>query len=284
MTGGFVQNPRKPEDIAAEIASTKAQRVESFGRLRTITPDHKLLLVREGEWIVRGLHYHLEAILGLQGPSIQSIADMAASDTSNLLVAHAPALVDLTYEFGALSALARIAVNQVLRFCQPSLNLAAGSLPNSITKVLGWDTDHPVLRGLQTDLRAVIDYLIDLRDCLTHHRTLAVGDELLAVEEGFPENRIPEMQPFLVLGMVRVYFRRLGGTAVSVNISLPDQIYVSTGTTTKLIRPFTYQTINLVSQARDFVRICSETILVALTLNLDDKKYNLAPKPRAQPP
>jgi hypothetical protein len=275
---GFVRNPRKPDDLVTEIDAARRQREEAFAHLKSVTPRGQLLHVRQAEWHVRGLHYHLDAIAALHQPAIQAVANMAASGTGNLIVTSSPELVDLTYEFGALSGLARIAMNQLLRYCRPSLEIGVGSMPSTIERVFTWETNHPVLAQLQTINRALLRYLIDLRDCLTHDLTLAVGNELLAVEEGFPEQQIPDMQPLLVLGVARVYFRRMGGTSVSVNLSLPDAIYHYDGKSKKLVRPFTYDRVNLVSQSREFVALCGNSVIEALATNLDGKKFGFAPK------
>jgi hypothetical protein len=252
----------------------RARGIEALLRL---APD-RVLLIQQADWHLRGLLYHLRRIRALYEPAIQNVADMAAGDSAgNILVTTAPEMPQLVFELYAFMNLARVTLDQLIRFAGPALTLHSQQRPNSITDVLKWETTFPVFVDLTTKHRPLLQYLVDIRDCIVHDRTFASSEGVTAVEEGFPEDRMPDMPPMWSRGVVRTYFRRLGGKKVSVNILLPDAIYNynESGVRTSMIRNFSYGSVNVLSQCRAFAQLCTATVLATLNDVVGDAKYDL---------
>jgi hypothetical protein len=203
---------------------------------------------------------------------------MAAGDPhANIVVTRAPEMLELIFEFYAFMNLARITLDQLQRYAAPALKIKSSQIPNSISDIVKWDSDFPVYRRLATTDRPLVQYLLDIRDCIVHHRTFAATDGLVAVEEGFPEEKVPDMSPLWIRPVIRTYFRRLGGVKISVNILLPDAIYKygATGEREAMLSPFTYGNVNLLSQCRAFAALCTWAVLMTLADAVVGNQYDL---------
>ena len=107
-------------------------------------------------------------------------------------------------------------------------------------------------------------YLIELRDCLVHYRTLGTDDILLAVREGVDVSVIERHDFIRQRPLARAWFRELPPDGVVVNLYLPDRIFDLSGPTKKLAA-FSYDLrINLLSQALGFVSIPAWCVATAL--------------------
>ncbi len=182
-------------------------------------------------------------------------------------------LQGLYYHLRRIRALYEPAIQNVADMAagDPSANVAITS------DILKWDSNFPVYRRLTTTDRALVQYLLDLRDCIVHHRTFAATDGLVAVEEGFPEEKVPDMSPLWFRPVVRTYFRRLGGVKISVNITLPDAIYKysSSGQREQMLPTFTYGKVNLMSQCKAFAQLCTWSVVMTLTEAVVGNQYDL---------
>lgn len=142
------------------------------------------------------------------------------------------------------------------------------SLPKSINDFLKGQTDCLLNSMLLLGGEQVLPYLVDIRNCIVHYRTFATTDNTIAVSDVIDESQLPNIPYFdAIRSVTRVYFRRLGGTKVSVNVLLPDKIFEESGAGKKMANPFTYSLrINLLSQSREFVRLCTAGVAKALHL------------------
>jgi hypothetical protein len=277
--------PRKLADFDAEIDKMDNACQDAIAAIVRRAPTELALIVQQADWHLQGLYYHLRRIRLLYEPAIKNVADMAAGDPhANILVTRAPEMLELIFEFYAFMSLARITLDQLQRYAAPALNIKKSQIPNSISDVLKWESDFPVYRSLTTTHRPLVRYLLDIRDCIVHHRTFAASDGLLAVEEGFPEEKVPDMAPLWFRPVVRTYFRRLGGIKVSVNISLPDAIYnySPNGERGQMLTTFAYGKVNILSQCRAFAELCTWAVLTTLTHAVVGQQYVLRKPTRAK--
>ena len=269
---------RKLAEFDPEINKMDNFREETIAAIAKRAPGRLALTIQQADWHLQGLYYHLRRIRALYGPAIQNVADMAAGDPSaNVAITRAPEMLELIFEFYAFMNLARITLDELQRYAAPALKIETSQIPNSISDILKWDSNFPVYRRLTTTDRPLVQYLLDLRDCIVHHRTFAATDGLVAVEEGFPEEKVPDMSPLWFRPVVRTYFRRLGGVKISVNITLPDAIYKysSSGQREQMLPTFTYGKVNLMSQCKAFAQLCTWSVVMTLTEAVVGNQYDL---------
>jgi hypothetical protein len=275
--------PRKLGDFDAKIDSLDNARAREIEHIAAAIDSRHALMVFQADWHLRGLVYHLRRMRELYEAATKNVGDMAAGDPAgNIMVSTSPAMQQLMFEFYAFISLARVTLDQLIRFSAPSLKLESGQLPKSITDVLKWKTDFPPFVDLQGRHRPLVQYLIDIRDCIVHHRTFATNEGMVAVEEGFPEEKVPEMPARWARTVVRTSFRRLGGRSVSVNVLLPNAIYSykATGERDLILKEFSYGDVNLLTQCREFAKLCTAAVLQTLALVAEGKSYELRKRGR----
>jgi hypothetical protein len=143
------------------------------------------------------------------------------------------------------------------------------NLPNSVTDIQkGW-TDCPLYASYLADQGQLLRYLLDIRDCLVHHRSFATSDNTVAVVSDACELRHPEWFGPWHEPVTRVTFRKVDSGGMSVKILLPDAIfeYDADASRTRMVGRFTYKEgINLLSQCREFARLTVGAVLTALAL------------------
>jgi hypothetical protein len=262
-----VSEPKRIADFDSELKELDSVRESAIGSIIEAAPGHRLL-INQADWHLRGLNYHLARILKLYQVVAQEVGDRAAGDPSaDVIIMYSPDMQDLMFEFHAFISLARITFDQLQRFVAPSLAAGTDPLPSSVTEIVKGHTDHPVYVRLVGRDNQLLRYLLDIRDCLVHHRTFATSDNTIAVREGFPENKLPDLAPMWFRPVVRTYFRKEEGIKVVVNVSLPDAIYAYTrqGERAAMLPAFTYERVNLLSQTREFAKLCTSTVLTALS-------------------
>jgi hypothetical protein len=247
-------------------------------RLAEVDPSHEGMIL-EADWHIQGLIYHARHMVSPYRRVAQEVANRALGN-ADVIIMYSPHMQRLAFEFYAFMNLARITLDQVVRYAKPTFGWGAG-LPNSIKDVLKYETDCPIFIELSGASRASLNYLIDIRDCLIHHQTFATSDNTVAVREGFDDSELDsQLAPMARWPRppTRAYFRRLGGASVSVNIVLPDRIYHydALGKQGAVVRPFTYSAgINVLSAARDFTGFCMSCVWRALTATATGEKYSI---------
>jgi hypothetical protein len=111
----------------------------------------------------------------------------------DVIVTHSPEMQHLLFEFYAFMILSRITLDELKKYVAPTFAMNPANLPNSVTDMQkGW-TDCPSTRPTWSIKAHLLRYLLDIRDCLVHHRSFATSDNTVAVranvgELGHPEN------------------------------------------------------------------------------------------------
>jgi hypothetical protein len=96
-------------------------------------------------------------------------------------------------------------------------------LPKSIKTLVRGTTDCPVPLALRNE--PMLDHLIDMRDCLVHHKTFASAEPLIVLRDGSDV----DLKPILDRGWSRPVtlpnYRVAEDDQIVVNVLLPDRIY-----------------------------------------------------------
>lgn len=245
-------------------------------------PD-QALLAWQADWHLRGLNYHLVHIRDLYLVIGQEVGGrVQAVPQADLFVMHSPEMQNLMFEFHAFISLARITLDHLQRFATPSLTADSDNLPNSITDAIKGHTDFPLYLDFAKRQQELLRYLLDIRDCLVHHRSFATSDNSVVTKEGFSDQQaLKVIEQWLPRPVVRTFFRRQSDGKIVVNVSLPDGIYAYSqdGNRGVMLREFTYNNVNLLTQSREFTRMCTMAVVEALSPLAQGKKYRWK-KPR----
>lgn len=275
-------------DFDAELRELDSVREHAIRAMIKIAPEYRLLAY-QADWHLRGLNYHLGRIRNVYAIVAQEVGDRAAGDQSaDVIIMHSPDMQDLIFEFYAFIGLARITLDQLQRFAAPAFKPKSNQLPSSITEVLKGSTNFPLYVALATSHKPLLRYLLDIRDCIVHHRTFATPDNTIAVREDFPAEKLPDFQPMWFRPVVRTFFRRVGGRKIVVNVMLPDAIYrySAGGNRGPMLPRFDYDKVNLLTQSREFARMCTWAVVSALTPTATGDRYTFTKagsRPEGQP-
>jgi hypothetical protein len=230
-------------------------------------PEHQLL-IEQAEWHARGVLYHCRRIYGLYRNVVAGVVARTVA-SADVIVMHSPEMQHLLFEFYAFMILSRITLDELKKYVAPTFAMNPANLPNSVTDMQkGW-TDCPLYASYLVDQAHLLRYLLDIRDCLVHHRSFATSDNTVAVRANVGE--LGHREPFghWHEPVTRVTFRKVDPDGVSVNILLPDAIfeYDADGSRTRMVGRFTYEErINLLSQCREFARLSVGAVLTALAV------------------
>lgn len=248
----------------AEIQDALTEVVRAASRS---VPEHRPL-IEQAEWNARGVLYHCRRIYDLYHNIVAGVVARTGA-SPDVIVMHSPEMQHLLFEFYAFMLLSRITLDELKKYVAPTFATSPANLPNSVTDMQkGW-TDCPLYASYLADQAHLLRYLLDIRDCLVHHRSFATSDNTVAVrtdvgELGHPESFGPWHEP-----VTRVTFREVGPDGMAVNILLPDDVfqYDADGHRTRMVGRFTYEEgINLLSQCREFARLTVGAVLTALAL------------------
>ncbi len=261
--------PRKLEDLREDLADVK-RILDHAVRALIEKKSEYTLLARQAEWHIRGLIYHYHRMLSLYEVVAGEVGGRALTIANTaVIVMHSPDMQDLIFEFYALVNLARITLDELVKYVRP-LFVPGAHLPKSINDFLKGQSDCPLNVKLSDQI--VLNYLVDIRNCIVHYRTFATSDNTLAVADDADESLLEEVPFGELRSVTRVYYRHFGENKVSVNVLLPDIIfeYDEAGVRTRMARPFSYsRRHNLMSQSREFIRLCTFGVWVALDLLAD---------------
>lgn len=163
----------------------------------------------------------------------------------------APSFQHMLFEFYALVNLCRISLDNLRSYLRPLFTRTSDQLPRSVRDVLQGTTNCPVYMFL-TD-QPLLDYLLDLRNCLVHYRSFATSDNAYVIEEGSEE--APADDEYLA-AMAKADFRRIGKKGISVNVLVPDRIFGKDKRGGTHLAQFTFtQRWGLISTARGFAEL-----------------------------
>jgi hypothetical protein len=252
------RNPHELDDFEKEIAELE-QAVNGLGHRVAAAHESRSSLGFQAEWHIRGILYHLRRVYQEYRTFVHEVTIRAGTGAS-VLVMYAPSFQRMLFEFYALVNLCRISLDNLRLYLAPLFKKGPQQLPKSVRDVLKGSTDCPVYRFLNG--QPVLEYLLDLRNCLVHYRSFATSDNAFVVEEGMEAADIKGDGEYFA-AMARADFRRVGDNAISVNVCMPDRIF-ETEAGGKLAK-FTYEERwNLLSMAKSF----SQLAITALTETL----------------
>ncbi|MBI3695061.1 MAG: hypothetical protein HY238_09525 [Acidobacteria bacterium] len=191
---------------------------------------------------------------------------------------------ELLFEFYALVNLCRISLDNLRTYLGPVFTRES-QLPKSIRDVLEGETTCPIYHALAG--QDLLHYLMDVRNCLVHYRSLATSDNALVLKEGIdPTDVIGSGDPFFA-AMARAYFRHVGEGAISVNVYVPDRIFQMDSSGNKKLATFTYdERWNLLSTARNFTQLAVASLSLALHCLRDvpNASFEFTTRPRSTRP
>jgi hypothetical protein len=251
---------RTLDDLAHELEELEAASTAVVTELVSNRKEHSVL-AHQAHWHIRGMIYHCLNLLKNYTSFGEEFSKRASTGTNDIIM-HSRECQALMFDFYALVSLARISLDNLRTYLAPLFVTPYSQLPKSVRDFNKDKTDCPIYWKLAEE--PLLDYLIDIRDCLVHYRSFASNDITLATDDhtSFPQalnEAPPSLQP-----MLRAFFRRISEDGLSINIYLPDRIFETDGGNKKMAQ-FTYhQRINLLSQSVIFTKFVSLVILASL--------------------
>jgi hypothetical protein len=257
---GVESRARKVEEVDSDLEQLPKATSDAARILADRRPE-LALQAHQAEWHVRGIQYHCQnfyshyrSFIGEASKRLQSGADV--------IIMYSPESQRMMFEFYALVILARITFDNLRFYIHTVFATPFPQLPKSITDFFEGQTNCPIYEQCRSDPR--IQYLIDIRNCLVHHRSFATSDNAILVKEGTSPSDV--LAHSSISSMTRGSFRLVGENGVAVNVFLPDKIYDRSGSDTKLAR-FTYEARwHILSMSFAFATVASEVVASTLLL------------------
>lgn len=223
-------------------------------------------------WHVRGQIYHTRRLYEhyrrLGDEVAMRVNALLPDSPPDVLVFTSPTLQELLFEFYAFLALARISLDELRHLLRPILVPAGGgSLPKSIQTMVAGLTDCPVLLALRGE--PLLRHLIDMRDCLVHHKTFASAQLLIVVKDGPDVDLAPLLQQGWSRPVTVPHYRLTKNGEIVFNVLLPDRIYSYPTPENRgaIASPFTYELgINLLTQTVEYLRFGAYQVLQSISL------------------
>jgi hypothetical protein len=248
---GFLVNCRQA--VLAVVAANEAFSVVSY----------------QAEWHLRGVVHHMRRMLEAYDSFAREVGIRAQVEPPlDVLVMYSPSFQELLFELYALVNLSRITLDNLRFYLRPVFKTDFRQMPKSLSDFIRGSTDCPVYKNLAG--QEAVEYLRDLRNCLVHYRTLAVGDNALVLGDHVsgPEEKALLRENRWFDHMARARFRRVPNGVV-VNVFLPDRIFDHSDRGDKLVE-FTYERrCHLLSQGMVFTRLVADSLASTFALLLD---------------
>ncbi len=255
------RNPRMLQDFQRDIVEIE-ESVKGLGHRVATAHSERSFLGFQAEWHIRGVLYHLRRLFDLHAVFVREVSARASTGASAVIM-YAPSFQEMLFEFYALVNLSRISLDNLRIFLSPVFMRTCDPLPKSIRAVLRGKTDCPVYNALSG--QDALEYLLDLRNYLVHYRSFATSDNAYVIEEGFNTSDIDGQYDAYFAAMARADFRRIGDSAIAVNILLPDRIFENNAAGGKRLTRFTYeQRWSLLSMALSFAQLAVMSLRGAL--------------------
>lgn len=278
------RNARPLADLKGEIDALEESAKGIAHRVAESHPERSVLAF-QAEWHVRSMLYHLRRLFDQYLLFAHEVSMRAGTGASDLIM-YAPSYQEMLFEFYALVAICRISLDNLRMYLRPLFTRQSHQLPKSIRDVLAGTTTCPIYNVLAG--QPIVDYLLDLRNCLVHYRSLATSDNAIVQEEGSPVPDFEDDEPFFA-AMARAEFRRVGEGGISVNVYLPDRIFETDSRGGKRLAAFTFSDKwNLLSMARSFADVAGRSLSLTLeclrtlpdaSFEFHAKPHNAHPKP-----
>lgn len=249
-----------------KIEGTTRALVQEVSELKSQHSGH----AHSAEWHVLGALYHCRNLRDRYEVVSQGI-QARLSAGPEVLVMYAPEFQELLFEFYALVSLCKILLDQLRNYLAPVFTTRHGNLPKSVRDFTKGDTDCPVYQRLAS--HPAFSYLLDIRTCIVHFRTLAVGSNLFVSEEGVNVDDVLGLEFMQARIPSRALYRRTPNGEYVVNIYLPDRVFRIEEDGNKRLTDFTYDMrINLLTESVRFVSLSAEAVCESLSLLRDTEK------------
>ena len=231
---------------------------------------------------LRGLIYHLKRMKASYdeiGYELHSRIQSLGSGPTFIM--YTPAMQELLYEFYAFINLSRISLDNLKYIVYPLFLGDPLHMPKSITDLGRGKTNCGIYERIAATEE--LAYLIQLRNCLVHFRTLAVNDNSVIRHEASKEMNVEGTQAWFA-PMAKAVYRLNENKDMVFNIFLPDKIFE--GENNKTVAKFTYtRKLNILAESMRFMRHIlfnymdsfSESIFSTEKRYTYDKKGKMAP-------
>jgi hypothetical protein len=174
------KEPRSLQELKGAMAEVEETLASAVNSLITEKPERSLL-ARQAEWHIKGLVYHYGRLFDLYNTVANEVGSRALGLNADIYVMHSPEMQDLIFEFYALVNLARITLDESIKYVR-SLFTKSTHLPKSINDFLHGQSDCPLWHRLNS-IQPLLTYLVDIRNCVVHYRTFATSDNTVAIRE-----------------------------------------------------------------------------------------------------
>jgi hypothetical protein len=272
------RNPQPLAEFEKSIAAIE-ESAKGLGHCVAAAHAERSMLGYQAEWHIRGLIYHLRRCFQHYSLIVREVSASASTGASNIIM-FAPAFQEMLFEFYALLNLCKISLDNLRVYLKPLFMSSSDHLPKSIRDVLKGSSDCPIYQELAG--QPLLEYLIDLRNCLVHYRSFATSDNAIVRDENVGdllEEHIGD--GFLNRAMARADFRKVGPDGISVNVCLPDRIFEEGSASGKRLAQFSYEErLSLISMARNFAQMTAGALTAALHLlaEIDEPLFRFSAK------
>jgi len=257
------RNPRPLQNFLGDIDALE-KATKGLGHKVAAAFGDRSVLGFQAEWHIRGVLYHLRRVAEHHHTFVIEVCARAGAGAS-VLYMYAPSYQEMLFEFYALVNLCRISLDNIRIYLRPLFTRKSDQLRKSVRDVLKGTTNCPVYLFLTG--QPLVDYLLDLRNCLVHYRSFATSDNAYVIEEGSESAETLTDNNAYMAAMAKADFRRVGENGISVNVLLPDHIFDPNDKNGTRLAVFTYnERYSLISTARNFAQL--SILALADTLRL----------------
>jgi len=215
------------------------------------------LKIYQSEWFILGVIHHCKNIINYYGLFSKGVQERVKNTNASIVIMYSPETQKLLFEFYALINLGRICLDNLRNILSPVFKC-------------------PIYEKIKKDPSLL--YLIDIRDCVVHYRSLAKNDNAIVIEEGIDIKKLENSKDISNWfgSMFKASFRKEKDNKIIVNIFIPDIIFINDSRGNKKLAEFSFnKRINILSQSMQFTRSLAYANLESLLLlkRLDYPKY-----------
>lgn len=234
------------------------------------------LKIYQSEWFILGVIHHCKNVINYYGLFSKGVQERVKNTNANIVIMYSPETQKLLFEFYALINLSRICLDNLRNILSPVFKTKIHQLPKSVRGFISGSTKCPIYEKIKKDPSLL--YLIDIRDCVVHYRSLAKNDNALVIEEGIDIKKLENSKDISNWfgSMFKASFRKEKDNKIIVNIFIPDIIFINDSRGNKKLAEFSFnKRINILSQSMQFTRslACANLESLLLLKRLDYPKY-----------
>lgn len=284
-----MSEPTPLPDLVERITAIEPVLAAAVGSLVAAKPEHADR-AQTAAWNLGGQIYHARRLYQhytALADQVSGRVNAVLPDTPpDVLLFVSPAAQQLLYEFYAFLSLARISLDELRHLLRFVLAPPKGaSLPKSMKDLVRGVTDCPMLVELRGD--PLFRHLVDLRDCLVHHKAFVSADRMLVVKDGSDVDLEEILQDGWSRPVTLPLYRVAEGDRIVVNVLLPDRIYSYPTPEDRgsLVFPFTYgKRHNILTQIVEYLRFGAYQVIQSLLLLRDHEEAPYAWEKPPPPP